>query len=65
MHSGITLPGGHEVAGDYGAMVNPECGAWLHVVNMFLSREHAGVDHVEDTRWQWLIDRLAKPGRAA
>ena len=58
VHGGITLPGGHEVGGYLGAMVNPACGVWLHVINMFTPREHLAAKNVADARWQWVLKDL-------
>lgn len=64
MHGGITLPGGHEVSGYLGAMVNPACGVWLHVINMFTAREHLDAMNVADARWQWALKDLGGAGGA-
>ena len=55
------LPGGHMVTSYLGAMVNPSCAVWLHVINMFTPRERLEAGHELDTRWQWVLQRMDGP----
>ncbi|KAK9834817.1 hypothetical protein WJX81_000892 [Elliptochloris bilobata] len=59
VHSGLVLPGGHKIEGYLGDMVNPTCGVWLHVINMFVPRDRPDAEPtVLDARWQWALERL-------